>query len=266
MNPKLVGLPKVYWLTLSRSTKRQDYMNCMFDRHGIKEHKVVFGFDASKENFHISDIVDGNYLPQMKNAEIAISMSHIKMIRQWYDNEDDEYGFFAEDDLNLDVIDKWNFSWNDFIQRLDFHWNVIQLVLVREEPITKFGLEIRTNKNWSACAYIVKRDYARRLIEDYYRDGRYVLKLKGDPNAIPYAENIVYFLGEPYTYTIPLFLENVEYESNFFEGQNLVKTDNMRSNNEVSEWWDKYGYGLSIDRIMNRFNYNRISRMYGVGE
>jgi hypothetical protein len=264
MNPKLHGLPKVYWLTLERSYQRQEYMNHMFKKHGIEEHVMVNGFDAYVEDFRNSGFVNGNYFEQMKNTEIAISMSHIKMIKQWYDNEDSEYGFFAEDDLNLDVTDEWNFSWNDFVERTNFHWNVIQLVLVRVDPIKKFGLEVRTNKNWSACAYILKRDYARRLIEDYYQDGRYVLKLKGDPNAIPYAENVIYFLGEPHTYTIPLFLENVDYGSNFFEGQNSVKSDNMRSHIEMRDWWNKYGSKMSIDKIMNMANYNRILRMYGV--
>jgi hypothetical protein len=264
MNPKLYGLPKIYWLSLEKTPHRQDYMKAQFEKNGIENHVMVEGFDSSKDDFHESDIVCGNYFSQMLNAEIAISMSHIKMIKQWHEDENEPYGFFAEDDLNLDIVERWGFAWEDFISRTNFNWNVIQLVLVKVDPIQKFGLEVRTNKNWSACAYILKRDYAKRLIEDCYQDGKYVLKLKGDPNAIPYAENVIYFLGEPHTYTIPLLLENVDFSSNFFEGENLVKADNMRSNKEVSDWWDKYGCRLSIDRIMNGANYNRISRMYGV--
>lgn len=264
---KLNGMPKPYWLTLENNNSRHLHMQNQFEKYGIENHKMVFGYDSSKNNFHENDIVSGNYFHQMRGTEIAISMSHINMIKEWYENEVDDYGIFFEDDVDLCISDMWGFNWQEFVERLPLNWNAIQLVLVRVEPITKFGFEVRTNKNWSACAYILKRDYARRLIEDYYTyDDRYFLKLRGDPNAIPYAENVIYFLGEPNVYTVPLFTENTNYASSFFDGQNLVKDDNMRSNIEVYQWWAEIGKNLRIDKIMNMKNSSRILRMYGVSE
>lgn len=260
---KLDNIPPVYWLTTPKATDRQQNTLVNFQNHGIIDHTMVYGYDVN--DFDMS-IVTGPYFNEMKTVEIVISVSHLKMIKKWYEETDAEYGLFFEDDINLETVNYWNFSWDEFINDLPYNWNIIQLVVVKEKMPDDLGLMKKTNRYWSACAYLVTRKYAERLINTYTReDDTYDINVKNDKNAIPYAENIIYFLGEPDAYSVPLFTENVELDSNFFitnDIQEKVKTSNYTSERVVMNWWKTKGKDRSIYQITHFENRYRINRMY----
>lgn len=249
---KLENFPEIYWLSLNKSSDRRKRMIGQFKHYELKNHTMIEGIDGREENYLNHSSVVGPYFHQMNSCEIACAMSHVKMVKNWYENSTSDYAIFFEDDINLSTIDFWNFSWNDVMSILPSEWNVIQMCLIRVADIDDVRLHMRTNINWSLGAYLIRRDYARRLIEDYCPGDQYTLFLKGDPNAIPFAENVIYFLGEPHTYTLPLFVENVEFNSVFYPNfiPNTHKDNNVKSSQFVYNWWKENGPNKTIRDLL----------------
>ena len=97
--------------------------------------------------------------------------SHLKAIREWLQTTDDECAFFCEDDLSLETVQYWNFTWEEFVDILPKNWDCVQLCLLREY-FSDFKIEFRNRCwcDWSACAYLITRKYAQNLVDTYYYD------------------------------------------------------------------------------------------------
>lgn len=249
---KLKNFPEIYWLSLSKSKERQDYMHRQFYKYNLPS-IMVEGYDGKENDYlNLPNLVEGAYFPQMNSCEVACAISHVKMVKHWYETSDSEYAIFFEDDANLETIECWNFCWDDVMSILPTEWNVIQMCLIRVEDIDTVRLHMRTNINWSLGAYLINRKYAKRLIEDYCPESKYTLFLKGDPKAIPFAENVIYFLGEPHTYTLPLFVENTSFNSVFYPEfiENTHKDNNIKSSQFVLNWWKENGPHKTIRDLL----------------
>ena len=249
---KLKNFPEIYWLSLPESNERRENMHRQLYKFNLSSN-MIDGYDGRIQDYlSESNLVEGSYFSQMNSCEVACAMSHIKMVKHWYEKSDSEYAIFFEDDINLETINYWNFCWDDVMSILPQDWNVIQMCLIRVEDIDTVRLHTRTNINWSLGAYLINRNYAKKLIEDYCPKNKYTLSLKGDPNAIPYAENIIYFLGEPHTYTLPLFVENVKFNSVFYPNfiENTHKDNNIKSSQFVLNWWKENGLNKTIRDLL----------------
>jgi len=249
---KFKNFPPIYWMTLDHSTERQQNMNRQLDYYGLTDRTMIIGYDGKQCDYLNSDLVSGPYFSQMNSGEVACAMTHVKAIKHWYETSNTDCAIFFEDDVDFTITNYWNFTWDDVMSILPNDWNIIQLCLIRVEEIDTVRLHMRTNINWSACAYLVSRDYARRIVEDYCPEDKYTLFLKGDPKAIPFAENIVYFLGEPYTFTLPLFTENISFYSGFYPNfiKNTHKDNNIKSNQFVYNWWKENGKHKTIKDLL----------------
>lgn len=134
--------------------------------------------------------------------------SHLKAIKQWYNNTDEEVAFFCEDDLSMELVQYWNFTWDDFYKSLPDDWEIVQLAWLRLFDFDKFGMGLRNRCwcDWSGCAYIIKREFAKKLIDTYYNDEIFTLDLKGSDvylrdvwAKIPVIESIIFSpLGRVY--------------------------------------------------------------------
>ena len=220
--------------------------------YGLTNRTMIIGYDGRKNDYLNDPLVSGAYFAQMNSCEVACSMSHVKAIKHWYETSDTEYAIFFEDDIDFTVSNYWNFNWNDVMSILPEGWNIIQLCLIRVNDIDTVRLHMRTNINWSAGAYLVSRKYAKRIVEDYCPEDKYTLFLKGDPKAIPFAENVVYFLGEPHTFTLPLFTENISFNSVFYPDfiKNTHKDNNIKSAKFVYNWWKENGKNKTIRDLL----------------
>jgi GR25 family glycosyltransferase involved in LPS biosynthesis len=195
--------------------------------------------------------------------------SHLKAIKKWYESTDEQYTFFCEDDLSLDTVKYWNFTWSDFFNKLPANWKCVQLCLVSDDVFYfyKNGLKMRYRcfNDWSGCAYLITREHAKNLIENYYFDDTFYLEYKGNDkeyrssleNAywflLPHIENLVFtqfYSEKSYSiYTIPLFLENVFLFDSTWTPKD-ANTLNKNSYNQVLNWWQTKGKEIEIDELM----------------
>ena len=237
---KLLNFPSVHCISLADSKDRQNFINQQFE--GISVPTIIQAFDGRSVDYKCSDIVSGPFFNNLDSGQIATTISHLKAIKHWYYMTAEPYGFFCEDDITLETVNNWNFTWNDIIKNLPKKWKIIQLSLIKDNPIedSEMKLHNRNWNNWAAGAYILTRSYAKELLEaNNKKDGVY--ELKSEPNVIPFIENVIYGAINPNKYTLPLFTENTNFESTFYPHfiENKHKKTQKESADFILDWWEK---------------------------
>lgn len=217
---KLKNFPKVHYITIADDSRRRDLLEKKFEKYGIgKENLIPHIFERYKDEDHhlVSNFLDQIGWYRLSFGSRGPLTSHLKAIKEWYNNTDEPYAIFCEDDLGLDTVKYWNFTWEEFFNNLPENWGCVQLVLLREtyENYTS-GFKFRAWDDWSACAYLLSREHARKLIESYYYDDSFFdIDVKGvdeqwrpDWAKLPVVETIMFSTLTP-VYVCPLFVEDV---------------------------------------------------------
>ena len=223
---KLKNFPKAYYMSLEECTDRQFNIKKQFDEYGVSLGAVI-----SKRFHECNDVLTGEYLHQLNAGTAGCCVSHLKAIKHWYDNYDDDYAFFCEDDLSLETVKYWNFTWEQFINNLPSDWDIVQLLTIRED-FGDFKLRERHWDDWSATAYILKREYAKKIIDTYIREDSYHLEIPNS-SVMPLIENILFTtLGK--AYTVPLFVEEIKFQSTFSKEQDDDINEGQKRNHYIA--------------------------------
>ena len=248
---KLAGLPTVFYVTLEEDRERQRLIDEQFGKYSIrptpfKSRRFRDSKDVITGKF-IDEILRGVYSNhQVTGATLGCAVSHLKAIQAWHETTQEPYGFFCEDDLSLETVEHWGFTWREFVAALPGDWEAVQLVVVRDR-FGEVGLRQRSWDDWAHTAYILKRSYAVRLLDTYVRSSSFHLEMRA-PKLLPLGENIIFTeIGK--VYSVPLFVENVALNSTFMEAQHIEsgqKTNHRYSAEFVSSWWKANAASLSM--------------------
>jgi hypothetical protein len=238
---KLDGLPSVYCLSLQESKKRREniagHFNkyykvinfCLYDRYTEDLSYRIQGKNINKVNFHAK----------------GSNMSNLLTIKAWYDNTTEDYGFICEDDLSLETVQYWNFTWKQFINRLPQDWECVQLIQVRD-GWTTHKLKVREKNDYCNAAYIIKREYAEKLFDKYIKVDSLGEYFTLECDSFPVPENILFALGK--VYSIPLFVEDIPNTETTFPGEGNLKHSPMHeeSYNQITNFWKDNGAKFTI--------------------
>lgn len=251
---KVKDFPSVYYLSLEESTDRREHLESQFKKFGITKVNSV----VSKRFKDCNDIIHGKHVHTLTNASKGCCTSHMRCIKRWLNETDEPYGFFCEDDLSLETIKYWNFNFKEFLEQMPDDWECLQLMWVRDD-IGEIKLRERYFNDWSATAYVLKRERAQKIIDTYYYDDEFHFDIP-ESDLQPIVENLVFSLGKVYTF--PLFVEEVKkfdtciINSDEFNG---LKDDweiidgqgpaHIRSYNQIVSWWKKKGCKLTADQL-----------------
>ena len=249
MKSKLDLFPSVYCVSLVESKQRRRNLISQFKEYGISD----INFSLSERLAESGEWwVGDEYIDNLCDAGKSTCINHIRNIYDWYTNTDDAYGFFCEDDISLETVKYWNFTWSEFINALPPDWECVQLYSIRTHnnyPINQVRLRVREWYDWGAQAFIIKRSYAKKVLDAYY-PGRVLFKLVSinetpfndgyiSPylHKCPYPENLL-FTGLGQVLNIPLILEGIDlettYSKDFVEKQ---KEGHDTSYNSIRNWW-----------------------------
>jgi hypothetical protein len=247
---KLSSLNTVYYLTLEESVDRQKNIQNELDKHGVKDVRSI----VSKRFSESDDKITGKYVYQLNDGTKGCCVSHLKAIKDWYETTDQEYGFFCEDDLSFDTVDYWNFTWTEFIENLPEDWECIQLFCIRGN-FEDIKLRDRLWDDWGATAYILKRNYAEKIINRFIIEDTYHLELE-NVDIMPLIENLL-FVDIGKVYTIPLFIEEVNFNSTFTEEADSdvkdgQKRDHHFTHDYVFNWWKDNSTKKTISEIVGK--------------
>jgi hypothetical protein len=254
LSEKLYGFPKLYSISLEKDIKRRNRL--------IEQ---LLPYNVTNIHFNITKIFKeanewwegDDYVKELCEAGRSVTINHLKNINLWLNTTDDPYAFFCEDDISFETVQYWNFSWLEFINALPKNWECIQLHVVRTHyiyPLTEVALNLRQWYDWSAAGYIMKRSYAKKLL-DFHLTKQGIFRLisqieipyfdpintiSTDLHRYPYPEHII-FSKNNNVYSIPLLLENVDLGTT--RAIDPEKSDDLAghgpSYNSVKKWWSK---------------------------
>ena len=221
---KLENFPSVYYVSLEESTDRQKNLEKQFAEYGITPTAII-----SKRYSESDDEITGKFLDQMNGGTIGCAVSHLKAIRKWYEETDEEYAFFCEDDLSLETIQYWDFTWGEFIETIPEGSLYVQLLLIRDKYET-FEIRKKLWDDWAATAYILTREYAKLLVDSYcLGEKKFHLEIPGVNNyAVPLVENILFETVNKGGSAIPLFVEDVNFCTTFSPEEDEQVVDNQK--------------------------------------
>jgi len=248
---KLRGLPPIYWLNLENDIHRREYMEDQFKYWQIQNHTRISGFDGRVDD--VCEHLSGRAPDNMSQNEIGCCISHLKAIKHFYENTDDEYALIFEDDIVLDIAKFWSFTWKDFVSKLPHDWDCVQLTTICTGNI-HVQLHHYFINDFSAAAYLITRHHAAKIIKNHIRDEKFKLDNGVKPRAV--SEDTIFGSGK--TYSIPLFLYRLDLGSAIHPEH--IDVYHRGSYNALYQFWEQQGFEMSIDQFMTYDPYlNRIS-------
>lgn len=260
---KFAFLTSINYTSLIESEDRRNFMNSQIAKYGIDKANVFLAKRLSehKEEFNYT----GKHLWMMDDGGIGAVLSHLSLIKNWYDNTTEPYALFCEDDIDLSTSEHWSFTWDEFVAKLPKDWECVQLIRIKNhskiEVREKLNFRDRYWDDWGAT-YLLTRDYARKIINQYCHGDGFVLDVPGC-DIYPIIENVLY-CGLGKVYNCPLFIESVklpttflkEYEKTGFEGydvENAMKGDHYISSNYYKDFWKVAGPHANLKKIMGEY-------------
>lgn len=235
---KLQNFGPVYLINLKDHKHRLNNAKEEFKKYGITDYTVIDAVDGRKSD--LSEIIDGKY-PKLKSSEIGCLASHIKALQHWLSTSDSEYAIIMEDDFSFETVQYWSWDWNHVVSNIPKNAEIVQFVLIQNEPV-KFNLHKkspyvynnRMNYSWSTACYVIKRSYAKSLVDLHTSGDKYKFNNFGFKNQA--ADVILYNLGN--AYSMPLFTHILDTKN----GINADHADfHVRSKSFILNWWEKNG-------------------------
>ena len=159
---KLKNIGPIYYINLDGQPERKEYMEELFKHWEIENYERVSGYDGRDDD--LSDILKGRYPEQMSSGEVGCTTSHLKAIKHWYETTDTPYAIFAEDDVSFDTAFFWKFTWDEFIEKLPYDWDVVQLAIINP-GVVYASMHARWVNDFSTACFMVTRHHAKKLID-----------------------------------------------------------------------------------------------------
>lgn len=248
---KLKDFGPVYLINLKGHKARLEHAKKEFAKHNIKNYSVIEAIDG--RNSDLSDIIVDKY-PSLKSSEIGCITSHIKAMKHWIDTSDSEYAIIMEDDFSFDTVQYWQWDWNYVVKNIPKDAEIVQLIMIKNDPVTfslhkkePFNRKNIMNYEWSTACYLIKRQYAKSLINLHYKNGKYKLDNFGYTNQA--ADVILYSLGN--TYSMPLF-------THILDSKNSINSQHAqfhnKSKNSIDLWWKNKSNNYSKEEFFNLKN------------
>jgi hypothetical protein len=223
---------------------RRQKIKAQLTKHKIKNYEICISTKITDD----SAVVSGKYLKDLSIISAKVAVSHLRIIKEWYENKNDPYLIVLEDDISFETCTWWNFTWREFIENLPTNWDCIQLGGISDN-LQDVKLIKRQDDIWSVMAYMITRAYAKKIIDLYCRGSEFLLEIP-DSNIQPHIENLIYHSNN--TYFIPLFVENINFNSTITDRIDIEKHQTIHtvSYNAILNWWKSNGKKKNIKDLL----------------
>jgi len=262
MIEKMKGFPPCRVINLRECEDRRQYMQTEFARLGITDYQI-----DQYERFEKGDIDVIGEPDVLDTIDLGPTTSHLMTIKKWYEETDDEMVAIFEDDCDFGVIDLWPFKFQELLDRMGPLWDGISLCVMHEGWPVMYPRH-RNGFDHGLQCYIIKRHYAKKIIDWYFYDKRtvhfkmpYITRQaapkdgprSGDFKKWPATiENVVFGLGYFYIYPIfnhaihkfPTTTEHCDANGDY---ENVAE----RSYDYIYEWWRKKGQHATLDQLFD---------------
>ena len=239
---KLNNFGPIYCINLDGQPERWEYMENQFKYWELTDYERISAYDGREDD--LSGIIKGKYPDMMTSGEIGCVTSHLKAMKHFLDNSDAPYAIMMEDDCDLSIAHNWNFTWQDFIARVPYAWDVIQIAIICTGDIV-VPIHTRFVNEFSTACYIITRHHAEKMMKLHVRGDKY--RLDNGVKPRPVADDLLYNSGN--TYAVPLLLYRVELGSAIHpEHMDVFHKPNYQAQ---FQFWSQAGAQTTIDQIMD---------------
>ena len=203
---------KHYWINVDESVYRYAFMKQQFDRLGIENSRVSAVTPSDMKGLKILKSLDS----KENDVEIAVTLSHIKAIKQGYD-DGDEYFCVMEDDMfipNVDFEKMFKYmkdTGDDSIEAVQLFTSSNVLILDLFNKYIKDGVSrflVKRDGDYPCAGYyMISRSGAKKLLDLFIKsEGVYDLCFSGWVAA----DNIIYKPINSYILTYPITIPNID--------------------------------------------------------
>ena len=202
---KLKNFGPLYYINLDGQPERDTEMQSMCKYWELNPTRIS-AFDGRHGD--LNHILEGSHDIGITSGEVGCVTSHLKAIKQWYETSDTPYAIFAEDDVSFDTARFWKFNWDEFMEKVPYDWDVIQLAIINP-GVVYASMHARWVNDFSTACFMVTRHHAKKLIDHHCVGDKFRLDQGVKPR--PVADDLIYNCGR--TYAIPLFHYKIELGS-----------------------------------------------------
>ena len=239
---KLKDFGPVYCINLDEQPERWMYMQAQFKYWEIENFERISAYDGREDD--LSDILKGRYPDHMSSGEVGCTTSHLKAIRHWLDTSDSPYAIMMEDDCSLDLVSYWNFTWNDFMAKVPYDWDLVQIAVICTGDVN-LRIHKRFVNEFSTACYVISRHHAEKMMRLHWRgEDKYRLDNGVKPRAV--ADDLIYNSGN--TYSVPIFLYKLALGSSIHPEH--VDMIHKASYDGLLGFWKETGCYWKIDQLM----------------
>jgi hypothetical protein len=239
---KLKGIGPIYYINLDDQPERKEYMEEMFSYWEIDNYQRISAYDGRNDD--LSDIIHGRYPSNMSSGEIGCVTSHLKLLKHYLENSDSPYCVVMEDDVDISIAKYWNFTWNQFVARLPYDYDVVQLAIICPGTL-HVNLHRRFVNDFSTACYVITRHHAEKVVKFHCRGDKYKLDYNIKPRAV--ADDLIYNSGN--SFAIPLFLYKIELGSSIHPEH--IEIFHRGSHDGLRELWQNRGSDLDLEKLMD---------------
>lgn len=227
-NHEKIDFKNIIYINRDIDINRKRYMESNFSKYNISAIRysaISSNFDnyshdwekVARKNDPSNVFYDDELL---STGEVGCLLSHLEVIRL-YGHED---LIICEDDLDISTLEKWNFRLSKFISMLKDDVQILQMVKYNAYVpihVKKLIIGDEGGGNWGTAAYYIKSSLSKKIVEEYYVDGKWQLsKFKSNwhRNA---ADAVLYSFDGAYTCTLFALAQNNESTINHFANPSL---------------------------------------------
>ncbi len=237
---KLKNMAPIYYLNLDGQPERKIYMETQFKYWEIENYTRISAYDGREDD--LSDIIKGRYPEDMSSGEIGCTTSHLKAIKHFVEETDAPYAIMMEDDVDLEVVKFWDFTWSNFVSKLPYDWDVIQLAIICTGDL-HVKLHKRFINDFSTACYMITRHHAEKLIKLHVRGDKYKIDNGVKPRAV--ADDLIYNSGN--TFSIPILLYRIALGSSIHPDH--IEVFHKASHDGLYNFWQQQGCQMTIDEL-----------------
>ena len=219
---KLEGFPKVYYINLDDAIDRNRYMLGQMQKYNISNFER---YEAKRPA--------ASCHKKLNTAQYGCLTSHIEVLRT-IASLGDEYAIVCEDDIDFDTLQHWQFTWQEFFDRLP-EFDIVQLFRNKVNADHTNAGELSINfRKWEstdfvAAVYIITKSYAKHIVDQYDNKTLYIFKDLSD-RVGPVADFMLFNEGTSYStsiFTVKIFPSQIDAEV-----WNVLK-NNVKKTNEI---------------------------------
>lgn len=237
------GVDVIYWINLDRSKDRRTYMETLLESPeftGIPKIRVK-AVDGKSEKTAMFKKFNMVRQQNTTDIEYACFLSHMEAIRKFAESKYTGVALILEDDITLDYKRFWKKTVRQITSSAPKDWDIIQLCYINKS-LSVYPTEEFSDRQYSAAAYIINKDAAKRFISQTYSNEKYHLE-----NSTQHVSDVyIYEKLKTYTYKYPMFIYKMENTS-------TIHTTHLDYHVLSRKMIEKYIYGI-VDELDASYN------------